>query len=95
LACAVIALRMNIATVTGPTPPGTGVTQLATSFTPSVSTSPTIDRLAVRAGDLVDADVDDRRARLDHVGVQELRFADRDEHGIGRRECAATERVMW
>ena len=41
-ACAVIALRMNIATVTGPTPPGTGVTQLATSFTASVSTSPTI-----------------------------------------------------
>ena len=25
-----MALRMNIATVTGPTPPGTGVTQLAT-----------------------------------------------------------------
>jgi hypothetical protein len=40
--CAVIALRMNIATVTGPTPPGTGVTQLATSLTSSVSTSPTI-----------------------------------------------------
>ncbi len=40
--CAVIALRMNMATVTGPTPPGTGVTQLATSFTLSVSTSPTI-----------------------------------------------------
>jgi len=33
---------MNMATVTGPTPPGTGVTQLATSFTASVSTSPTI-----------------------------------------------------
>jgi len=42
LPCAVIALRMNMATVTGPTPPGTGVTQLATSFTLSVSTSPTI-----------------------------------------------------
>src|SRR2546423_1148693 len=39
---AVMALRMNIATVTGPTPPGTGVTQLAISFTSSVSTSPTI-----------------------------------------------------
>jgi len=39
--CAVMALRMNMATVTGPTPPGTGVTQLATSFTASVSTSPT------------------------------------------------------
>ena len=31
--CAVMALRMNMATVTGPTPPGTGVTQLATSLT--------------------------------------------------------------
>src|SRR5204863_9356353 len=42
LPCAMMALRMNIATVTGPTPPGTGVTQLATSLTASVSTSPTI-----------------------------------------------------
>ena len=42
LPCAVMALRMNMATVTGPTPPGTGVTQLATSLTLSVSTSPTI-----------------------------------------------------
>src|SRR5256885_3087631 len=39
---AAIALRMKIATVTGPTPPGTGVTQLAISLTSSVSTSPTI-----------------------------------------------------
>ena len=37
-----MALRMNMATVTGPTPPGTGVTQLATYLTASVSTSPTI-----------------------------------------------------
>jgi len=75
-------LRMNIATVTGPTPPGTGVTQLATSFTASVSTIADDHRLAVGTGDLVDADVDDRRAGLHHVGAQELRFPDRDEHGI-------------
>ena len=39
-------------------------------------------RLAGRPGDLVDADVDDGRARLHHVGAEELRLADGDEHGV-------------
>jgi hypothetical protein len=54
----VMALRMNIATVTGSTPPGIGVTQLATSFTLPVFTSPTIHRLVVRPDDPVDPDVE-------------------------------------
>jgi hypothetical protein len=86
----VIALRISIATVTGPTPPGTGVTQLAICFTSSVSASPTIIVSPFGAGHLVDADIDDRGARLDHVRAQELRLADRHQHRIGAPRMAAT-----
>src|SRR5687767_9094990 len=39
-------------------------------------------RLAIRPGDLIDADVDDGRAGLHHGGVEELRLADGNEHRV-------------
>ena len=54
------------------------------------------DRLAVRARNLIDADINDRSARFHHVGAQKSGFADRDEHGVGptRMRRNRTRQVM-
>ena len=68
----------SIVTVSGPTPPGTGVMRPATSLTGPKSTSP--DQPRWRA---MDAHVDDRRAGLHHVGGDELRLPDGDDQDVG------------
>ena len=71
--------------VIGPTPPGTGVIHAATllrRFEVDVA-----DQLAVRQA--VDADVDDDRARLDHVAGDQARLAGRHHQDVG------TPSVCW
>jgi hypothetical protein len=72
-------LASSMVMVIGPTPPGTGVMSEATSFAESKSTSP--HKLSVRQA--VDADVDDHRARLDHVAGDHLRLAHRGDEDVG------------
>ena len=69
-------LTSSIARVMGPTPPGTGVIQPATSLTPPKSTSPQSFPFVS-----VHADIDDDRPRLDHVPGKDVALADgRDDH---------------
>ncbi|MNC90441.1 hypothetical protein D3C83_65410 [compost metagenome] len=85
---------MNIATVTGPTPPGTGVTQLATSFTPSVSTSPTI--FVSPFGPVIWLMPMSMTAApgLTMSACRKWGLPTATRTASARRECAATERVM-
>ena len=69
----------SMARVIGPTPPGFGETQPATSATSS-ATSPAI--LPVHARD---ADVEHGRAGLDHVAADDARHAGRGDDDVGRR----------
>ena len=70
-------LRRSAAIVIGPTPPGTGVRSPATSA--DVRRDVAHD-LAV---DAVDPDVDDGRARPDHLGRDHPGAADRSDHDVG------------
>ena len=65
--------------VIGPTPPGTGVIQPATSRT--AGEVDVAAQLAVVVA--VHADVDDHRAGLDHVGREHVAPADRGHDHVG------------
>ena len=86
-ACSVRALRRvffrSIATVIGPTPPGTGVIQPARFWT--ASNVHVAHRFLRPVGhrDAVDADVDDHRPFADVVGADQPRLAHRDDQNLG------------
>ena len=71
-------LRNSIATVIGPTPPGTGVMNEARRSAAAYSTSPTSV-----AADAIDADVDHDRAGLDPFAAHQLGAADRRDDDVG------------
>ncbi len=78
-------LLSSIAMVIGPTPPGFGVIAPATwlhRLEIDVADEPVA---VLRRGiiDAVHADIDDDRARLDHVGLDEMRLAHRGDEDVG------------
>ena len=85
-------LTSSIVIVIGPTPPGTGVIQPATS-----RHAGEIDVAAQLAGVVaVHADVDDDRAGLDHVGGERVAPADRGHHDVGLARVVARSAVaLW
>src|ERR1041385_6175286 len=90
-----MALRMNIATVTGPTPPGTGVTQLATSFTASVSTSPTIVPWPSGPATWLMPISMTAAPGFTMSAFRNFGLPTATMTASARLECAATERVRW
>ena len=83
-----------MATVIGPTPPGTGVMLPAISFTAAKSTSPASLPSAIR----LTPDVDDAGTGFDHAGRDEFRAADRGDQDVRlprhRREIRVFEWQM-
>ena len=71
------------ALVTGPTPPGTGVIAEATG-----ARGLEVDVADELVADDVDADVDDDRARAQHLPGDEARDAGGHDHDLGARGCA-------
>ena len=85
----------SIVIVIGPTPPGTGVMNEAIG-----ATDGEIDVAAQLAFVVaVDADVDDDRARLDHVAAQRVAAADGDDDDVGlarvRADVGASRCGRW
>ena len=77
-------LRMSMATVIGPTPPGTGVIAAATA-----DDGIEVDVAGQLAGvEAVDADVDHPRARLHHVAGHHARPAGRHAQDVGAPRVA-------
>jgi hypothetical protein len=83
---------ISVATVIGPTPPGTGVIQAARSAALANSTSPT--RLPSLAP--VDTDIDDNRTLLDPFTLDQIRPAhgDHDDVGIAHESLQALGEAM-
>ena len=75
---------ISVATVIGPTPPGTGVIHEARSAAGANSTSPT----RRPSSSAVDADVDDDRARLDPLALDQFGLARRDDDDVGAAHFA-------
>ena len=71
-------LASSIATVIGPTPPGTGVMQRRARARRELDVA---DELAV--SDAVDADVDHDGAGLDPLAADQPGLADRRDHDVG------------
>ena len=89
------ALRISIATVTGPTPPGTGVVQLAISATAPVSASPTMRLLPSASVTWLMPMSMTAAPGLTMSAVSRPGTPTATRTTSARRVCAATERVIW
>ena len=76
----------SIATVIGPTPPGTGVMCAALGLTASKSTSPTVFFVPSGKRHAIDPDVDHDRAVAHVIRADQSGFAHRDHQNL-RAAC--------